>query len=636
MEISRLVRPAVFALLLLSSSGCTKEKNPVAAPAEENSLYRALVQLPWVNLEKAPTVAQLQGRVTLLDFWTFCCINCMHVIPELHRLEQEFGDKLTVLGIHSAKFQNEKDSEQITQAILKYGIQHPVANDAEFVLWRALEIQAWPSFALIDAQGRVVSTFSGEGVYEKAHDAIARLIQSAEKDGTLRRNEFRVIAPRTEGPLRFPGKLLADEKGGRVFVSDSEHQRILALAPDGRELLRIGSGVQGLKDGTFAEAQFHSPQGIALRGDQLYVADTENHALRVADLTKRTVRTLFGTGRQARISYWSETLTNELNSPWDLEWEGEDLLIAMAGTHQIYRLNPKGKLSRYAGSGREDLKDGALADAALAQTSGLSAGRDGRVYFVDSETSSLRALDGDRVRTLVGEGLFEFGLKDGRREVARLQHPLGVQVAPDGRIFVADTYNHALRVFDPKTRELRTLAGGQPGRRDGTAKEAQFREPNDLAWVGDELWIADTNNHALRALNLKTQGVRTIEVKLAAPAAGAASFLPNLKLEREIAVPADQTFTLRWEIPSGMKINPKTPSPLRLLANGAEKQSADARGAMPAELRFDLKGLPSATLEGTLYYCNSDGSGACRIESLRLKLKAGGSEKSVLWKVGSK
>ncbi len=589
-------------------------------------LHQLLSELSWINLERAPSPEDFRGRYLLIDFWTYCCINCLHILPDLHRLEQEFGENLLVLGSHSAKFENEKDGARILEAVDKYGIHHPVANDAEFRLWRSLGIQAWPTFALVDPRGRVIDITSGEGIYAKYRDGLKELLAEAKPDPSERRPFPALVQPRIDGPLRFPGKILA--RPDRLFVSDSEHHRILVLDLEGREQLRIGSGLRGLKDGFLEDAQFHSPQGMALDGDTLWVADTENHALRRVDLKAGHVETVVGDGRQGLINYMQETYRTSLNSPWDLEVQDGRVLIAMAGSHQLYAWDSQG-LTKIAGSGQENLVDGPAHEALLAQTSGLALAPDGALFFADSETSSLRRLENGQVDTLVGKGLFDFGMKDGPGPEAQLQHPLGLDVA-SGRVYVADSYNHAIRVFDLQSKTLLTLGGGAAGFKDGPLSQARFNEPNDVSVLGDFVFVADTNNHALRLIKLQTQTVSTIDVRLR-PAAS--DFLPNAQ-EAVATLPASASWELAWHLPAGRHLNNKAPNRIKLWSGSRLLQESDP--ALLGGHRWRPEIALDATelrVEATLYHCATDGSGACEASSLRLRLLGQGESSRYDWKL---
>lgn len=447
----------------------------------------------------------------------------MHILPQLRKLEEKYGDVLIVIGVHSAKFPQEKETANVRKAVLRYEIEHPVVNDRDFVIWQSYAARAWPTLMFIDPQGRVIGRHEGEFDLPTMDEVLADMVRQFDEAGLLDRRPLRFKLEREkewERPLSFPGKVLADAAPGRLFIADSNHQRIVVATLDGQVTDVIGSGRKGLRDGGFGEAQFNDPQGMALQGDALYVADTKNHAVRRVDLARRAVETVAGTGQQAMMFHGGGPgRDTPLNSPWDLALHDGALYIAMAGFHQLWTLDlATGQARPYAGSGREMIVDGPLAFAQLAQPSGITT--DGRkLYFTDSETSAIRAADLDgagEVSTIVGQGLFTFGDVDGAGEQVRLQHPLGIAIH-DGTLLIADTYNNKVKKVYPNTRGATTYLGsGRPGHKDGVGKEAQFYEPGGLSAAGGKLYIADTNNHAIRVADLQTAQVATLDIKGAA------------------------------------------------------------------------------------------------------------------------
>jgi thiol-disulfide isomerase/thioredoxin/sugar lactone lactonase YvrE len=472
----------------------------------------------WLNVPGPLTLAALRGKVVLLDFWTYGCINCIHILPDLKKLEARFPDELVVIGIHAAKFTNEQATANIRQIIRRYEIAHPVANDAEFRIWRAYTVRAWPSRVIIDPAGYIVGAASGEGNYEGFEQAIEAVIRVFDERGEMNRQPL-ALALEAEGaaetPLKFPGKVHAH--ADRLYIADSNHHQIVVTALDGQLVDRIGSGRAGMRDGDFAIAEFRKPQGLAMVDGRLWVADTENHLLRQIDFGERVVTTVAGIGEQCM---WEErggkATTVALNSPWDVVPHGGLVFVAMAGPHQIWMQDVMhGILWPYAGSGREARADGPIEDAAFAQPSGLVI--DGQtLYVADAESNVIRAISlppANQVTTLCGGDLFEFGDQDGTADEVRLQHPLGVAIH-DGRVVVADTYNHKIKLLDPKTRNVWTLAGtGTPGHRDGAGKNAQFYEPGGVSVRGDAIYVADTNNHAIRAVDARSGQVSTVHVR---------------------------------------------------------------------------------------------------------------------------
>jgi thiol-disulfide isomerase/thioredoxin len=478
--------------------------------------------LEWFNVPAPLTLADLRGKVVLLDFWTYGCVNCMHVLPDLKRLEQKYGDALVVIGVHSAKFANERDNDNIRRILARYDIDHPVANDAAFRIWRAYGARAWPTQVLIDPEGYVVATASGEGKGEAFDQAIAAVIHVFDEQGKIDRTPLRKSLERERietATLAFPGKVVADAASGRLVIADSNHHRVLVADLDGRVRDVIGGPGAGRVDGVFEGARFYRPQGLAIDGTSVFVADTENHLIRAADLETRRVTTIAGTGKQAGWgAAGGAALEISLNSPWDLAVRGRLLFVAMAGSHQIWIVDrDRGISIAYAGSAREARVDGSVDDAAFAQPSGLAIA--GETMFVaDAESNIIRAValpPTNDVRTIAGGDLFEFGDTDGAGDDVRLQHPLGVAAAPDGRVFIADTYNHKIKVLDVRGRKVSTFAGtGQAGSVDGAAKSARFYEPGGLTVAGDWIYVADTNNHAIRRVRIADGRVETLDVRM--------------------------------------------------------------------------------------------------------------------------
>jgi sugar lactone lactonase YvrE/thiol-disulfide isomerase/thioredoxin len=477
--------------------------------------------LLWLNSDRPLSLRDLRGKVVLLDFWTYGCINCMHVIPDLQRREAEFGDELVVIGVHSAKYDNETILANIRQAIQRYGITHPVVNDRDLSIWKAYRVFGWPTQIVIDPQGRQLQGFVGENHYERLHHLIATTIDTHRRMGTLRTGDFawqRTATPEASTVLRYPGKVLADAATARLFIADTNHHRILITDLQGRVQIVIGQGPAGSRDGPLATATFCQPQGMALRGQRLYVADTGNHLIRRVDLSQGVVTTSAGTGEKAHefnVPGYSRKVA--LNSPWALYTRDHILYIAMAGMHQLWRMDLNtAYLEPFSGSGKEDLLDGDHAEAALGQPSGLS-GDGRRLYVADSEVNAVRAADLDpqgSITTLAGGGLFTFGDVEGVGHEARLQHPLGVAYTAD-TVYIADTYNHKIKLLTLTDGRVQTLAGtGTAGYRDGPGHEAQFYEQGGLSVRAGQLYVADTNNHRLRVIDLTTHMVTTLPIEV--------------------------------------------------------------------------------------------------------------------------
>ncbi|MDO8680721.1 MAG: thioredoxin-like domain-containing protein [Acidobacteriota bacterium] len=509
-------------------------QGPIAAPSLDGAVG-------WLNVAAPISIEQLRGKVVILDFWTYGCINCVHILRDLKTLQTRFPEELVVIGVHSPKFTNEKANDNLKRILVRYEIEHPVANDADHHIWRRYGVQAWPTRVIVDPAGNIVGTAMGEGNLEGFISAVRTVVRVFDEHpstpvpadspahslraGGINRAPLPLDLERrrhADRPLLYPGKVLADEASGRLLIADSNHNRIVVASLDGHVIETIGSGFQGDNDGIFSQARFYRPQGLALDDDNLYVADTENHQIRVVDFQARAVHTVAGTGKQGA---WSgdggDALRIDLNSPWDLALKPGILIVAMAGPHQIWVVDLlHGQAYPYAGTGQEAKTDGPVNTATFAQPSGLAIdpstplGAGGNTLFVaDAEANVIRAVvlpPGNSVSTIAGGDLFKFGDADGSGDAARLQHPLGVAVY-GGRVFIADTYNHKIKLLDPVSRTVTTFAGtGKPGHADGPGGRAQFFEPGGLSVAGNTLYVADTNNHAVRTIDIATREVGTL------------------------------------------------------------------------------------------------------------------------------
>lgn len=514
----------------------------------------------WLNTGgQQYTLPDLRGRIVILDFWTFCCINCLHVLDELRELEDKHRDTVVVIGVHSPKFVHEAEHQAVVDAVERYGVEHPVLDDPELATWKQYAVRAWPTLVVIDPEGYVVAQHAGEGHVHAIERLVAELEAEHEAKGTLRRGDGPYVPPEPEPTvLRFPGKALL-LPSGNFLVSDTTRHQLVELAQDGESVVRrIGSGGRGFADGA-ATASFNEPQGLALLEDgSVVVADTVNHALRRLDLITGEVTTLAGTGRQ----WWQGSPTAgparevDLSSPWDVAlWQGK-VWIAMAGVHQLWAYDPAdGTVAVAAGTTNEGLVDGPGAEAWFAQPSGLAATPD-RLWLADSETSALRWVEPDgSVHTAVGTGLFDFGHRDGPAEQALLQHPLGVTALPDGSVAVADTYNHALRRYDPATGEVTTLA-------------TDLREPSDAVLVGDDIVVVESARHRLTRLRLPEEAVKVPEVAHRTQREATEVTPGRLRLDVIFQAPAGQKLDTRYG-PSTRLLVSSTPPELLRSGEGA-------------------------------------------------------------------
>lgn len=444
------------------------------------------------------SLADFRGRFLLVDFWAFCCVNCLHVLDELRPLEEKYGDALVIVGVHSPKFAHEGEAAAVRAAVERYEVGHPVLDDPELVTWQNYTARAWPTLVLVDPNGYIVAQYSGEGHAHALDAQLAELIAQHEAAGTLTRGKSPYVAPTPEPTeLRFPAKVVALDKG--FLVADAGNHSVVELAEDAETVLRrFGTKQRGFDDGPADRATFSEPNGLtrlpagiaAKAGYDVVVADTVNHALRCINLETGMTRTLVGTGKQ-----WMDgDGTDVLSSPWDVAWWQDKIWIAMAGVHQLWTFDPLTERTEVAaGTTNEGLRDGVPEQAWFAQTSGFAVHGD-RLWLADSETSALRWVGGTQaagreVHTAIGTGLFDFGLGDGKAEEALLQHPLGVTVLPDGSVAIADTYNGAVRRYDPRAGLVETMATG-------------LAEPSGGVVSGNELLVVESAAHRLTRIPL--------------------------------------------------------------------------------------------------------------------------------------
>ena len=493
----------MIARLLISLTVSSFFLNCFEKKIESQEIYSLLTQdCEWVNTPVRYTAKDLKNRILLLDFWTYACVNCFQAASEIEHLKKEFGPSLTVIGIHSAKFLNERETRNIKAAIDRYEIRHPVINDWSFTIWDKFGIRAWPSFVLINPDGKVIKKFEGEGEGKNIKNEILKL--KASFKGKIEEKPLLIDAEVSpQSPLKFPNKITFAQDIKTIFISDTGNNRILATDLTGK-----------IK---YALSGFHQPHGLLYHKNSLIVADTKNHQIKQVDLKTKNVTVLAGTGFRGHTYHPQNKPAIEvpLASPWALEsYKSPDLLaVAMAGLHQIwvYDFNSK-QFSVLAGNGTEAMHDGKYPMNALAQPSALSF-YDDKLYFLDAESSSLRVLHDRFLTTIIGKGLFEFGFSDGLPPQAQLQHPQGLSVTQDGAV-IADTFNHALRLYNFKTRVLSTLSGqGRSGFKNGNFKEALFNEPSGVIRIKNSYFVTDTNNHQIRVVNLINQKVTSLNIR---------------------------------------------------------------------------------------------------------------------------
>lgn len=443
--------------------------------------------LHWLNTEAPLRLSQLRGRLVLLHFWTPCCINCTQVIPELKALEAKYGARgLVTIGVHAHKFPHEVELNNVIAAAHKLNIQHPIVVDSDHFVWQSYAVRAWPTFVLIDANGKIDCVISGEGKFKEFDERIGEIIENSKglelRAHTWDRYDDAVF-------MRYPGKVTLFEKENEttIFVSDTRNNRVLAL--DKLGALKSFIGVEALS----------APQGLCVDGTHLYICDTGAHRVVRCKLDDpaHAIEVIAGSGQRGVIRQEMEygLLEAPLASPWDICVWNNRLVVACAGNHQLAQISPDNNtVQLLAGNGNEGLEDGPARTATLAQPAGLCAVSHDVLAFIDSETSALRIVTLEpylgkdwMVQTIVGDGLFEFGFEDGPARHARMQHPLGCAYSPLLKaIVIVDSYNEALRSFSLERGLLVTHAISTP-----------LSEPSGISICNGKVTIADTNAHRI-------------------------------------------------------------------------------------------------------------------------------------------
>lgn len=500
----------------------------------------------WFNVSESLSLnGNLRGKIVVLDFFTYCCINCMHILPDLAALEERYPVEqgVVVVGVHSAKFANEKESRNILAAAQRYNIAHPVVNDSQFRMWKALNVHCWPTLLVLGPKKNPLFVLTGEGHGEILQRYVAASLKFFAKEIKSHSLPIRLSNEMLKGQLvKFPAKVACNSRGS-IAVSDSGNHRILILSKSGVILEEIGGCGAGFKDGSFVDCRFNSPQGLCFYGPNeavIFVADTENHAIRRIDLQQRIVDTVVGTGKQGNDYQGGRTKEQAISSPWDVvvhrTGNGKEMIVcAMAGTHQIwsYFIEDckfwRGKeykaesCAAVAGNGHEQNKNNSYPNnAAFAQPSGLAMDTEKNELFIaDSESSTVRKIvmaDG-KVQGVVGgdrnpQNLFAFGDLDGKLVDAKLQHPLGVCFNPQDKfIYVADTYNHKIKRIHTETSTVESMS---VVKNEGSGEQAYaFNEPGGLCVdeTGEILIVANTNHHSIDFVNLKTNVAISLDIR---------------------------------------------------------------------------------------------------------------------------
>jgi len=448
--------------------------------------------------------------------------------------------------------------------------------------------------------------------------------------------------------LRYPGKVIVE--GERVVISDTGNHRVLVVDKQGKVMMVVGQGKAGFHDGGFEEAKFNNPQGVCIVGDLVYVCDTDNHRIRCLDMVTMQVTSVVGTGVMGTDKEGGRSGVEQvISSPWDIchieQGGGSGLLGAMAGLHQVwlYCLTDitwwkgvtykQGTMVRVVGSGMEENRNNSYPHkAGLAQPSGISCDQD-FIYLADSESSTVRKIsrkDG-AVKNLCGgerdpTNLFAYGDVDGDGVNAKLQHPLGVAVGDQGEVFIADSYNHKLKVVKGPKGSVKTLVGGE---------DYQLSEPGGLAWNNGKLYVADTNNHCIKMIDPET-GVMNLFDIFIADIVDSPETAPVASNHTIIGKEGVTCLQAELGLAEGSKLNNEAPSTWSLEVEG-DGWSHSAGGKLESDVLNTSFQHPTITSDKTItlklsarvYICTADN--LCMVKTVKHVARiSGGGDKEIV------
>ena len=458
--------------------------------------------LDWLNVSRPLTLNDLKGRVVVLDFWTYGCINCLHANAILKKIKHQYGDQLLIISIHTPKFENEKNIQTLRKNIRRFEMQHPVVNDTEYLLAKKYHVNAWPSFVVLNKKTEIMGKTVGENGLRLVKKAIKKVLETTVEVISMPKIPLLLETDKAANQLLFaPSKI--DINSQYVAISDSLHHRIIITNHQGKIQSIYGGKKSGFKDGKINKVRFNLPQGVILTKTGVYVADSGNHRIRFIDFKTQITTTIAGGGKDLSLLYpfdpAIQATKTALSSPWDLTINHQHLFIAMAGTHQIwqYHINHQ-TIKILAGDGKEGITDGHFETATFSQPQGLIIQKN-KLYVADAESSAIRVLDLNekKVKTLNGTGLFDFGDQNGDFKTAKLQHPNGLGWLTEDKILISDSYNHKIKRLDLEQQTIQTFI------KNG------LNEPSDIKRYQDFILIVDSNHDRIMHYDLNTTKIKS-------------------------------------------------------------------------------------------------------------------------------
>jgi len=469
----------------------------------------------WVNAPLTNMEREHKGKFTIVHFTSFDNYTSNANVEDLTRLQKEFPYIRVILALNS-KYDFPQKEKDILFELEKRQLPLPVYVDRGFELWQCMSVEYWPTTLFFGPKGALLESHEGRLNLAELRSAMPKVINRLAPYLDKNAEQFYGMPPgrwNKRTVLEYPAGLAVNKRENMVFVSDQIGDRILGLTLAGNVIFCIGNGEPGYLDGSMEEAKFNGPLGMAMDEENfiLYVADTDNHAVRKVDLVNNKVSTVLGNGTRSSKKLKKVLGTNgAIDAPSDLVLHQDFLYISMRGSNQIMKMDLRTEVaSVIAGSSDFGFSEESTKKAQLASPSGLAFDVSGALFFTENQASAIRYVDDKELNTVVGSGVFEYGYNDGKKDEIKMRFPNGIAMH-DGKLFVADTYNNCIREVEPFKRKSKTLTGDhqKAGYRNGS--EPLFNQPMDVEVIGEQLIIADAANGAIRTYNFSTGEVSSI------------------------------------------------------------------------------------------------------------------------------
>ncbi|CAF0745669.1 unnamed protein product [Adineta ricciae] len=510
-------------------------------------IYEKILALQMIHVNPGFQLKDtFHEKIVIAYFWTFSNIHSSHMMPKLIGIDKRYSTAgVTIIGIHSPKYEHEKNKANVRHAMEEQSLPFNVVNDSSLSVWKHVGCQIWPTVLVFGPDAIPIFIFEGENHVQHTETFLAFALAYYKSSVRASPNISAAIKmspddPAASGATSKPAKFtypshLCITSSGQMCISYAGSNQLILCEIDGKVLEVVGNGHPGMADGDISQVEFDSPRGMAEYNSCIYIADTNNHAIRVFDPNSRRVLTLIGTGRLGTDKVGGLKRSQQpIASPWDLcitesPFDHKTvLLISMAGQHQIWAYAfeetqwwnnltlQKNACLAIIGSGEEgNRNDPEPMSATLAAPRGICNGiMNGQpvLFIADSNSSSIRVvtLQNGNVSNLIGgdadpTNLSAFGDLDGSGFNAKFQYPLGVAFHyPSSQLYITDTYNNKLKRVDMTTLTCSSyfVTDIDTKKQRGESNSAKFNEPQGITIFDHFMFIADKNNSHVKRIDL--------------------------------------------------------------------------------------------------------------------------------------